>query len=485
MRALVTWVVGSLLLTTGSYAGAAVLEDTDGDGLADTAAVGDWDGDGVLEMEDIQQALTALTDPGMKVVRLEPGRFLAPQFTAHRWGVVELPSNVVLEGSGRDTILEGITGDCDSASCLNQVAVVANADIEASGNFRIVVRDLQIDGRAPEPYAGAYTPSRPGVRFTGTRDVLVENVLVHHAYHACLYTSDSRDVAFVGNEVHDCGGFERIDPAASGYPGVYVFANLRPVLRVRIVGNLIGRTGETAVSFRKAPRSPLPSIDDVLLADNEIHDTVGVRTTSRCWNTSGTNGLSALGNVCRNTAGVQVTAADAYFDKATSVNAARRLVVDDLLLEGTHGGHPLEIGWNLDNAIFHDIRVLGSDPGAPCVALFDPIRSVSLDGLLLDECGGPGIRTQTIPGMGTIGNGFRLGDVLRFRDVRVIRRAPWEGGSYPAMQFLDDSNGLRVDGLRVSGPFSAPYRFEGVVYGAMIRICPYDDPSGPCTIDRY
>src|SRR5262245_40128233 len=97
-----------LLLGTGSRGAVApppyVLTDKDKDGLPDSAQVGDFDGDGVHRMDDIQDAMDALTDPGPKTILVEPGDYLGPTQPQLRPGrshaILELQSNTTLVCSG-------------------------------------------------------------------------------------------------------------------------------------------------------------------------------------------------------------------------------------------------------------------------------------------------------------------------------------------------------------------------------------------------
>ncbi len=76
------WAIAWLALGTGGCASTGwpvnLLVDSDGDGLPDYVRVGDFDGDGVLELDDVKDAVDALTDPGPKLIQVVPGIFVPP-----------------------------------------------------------------------------------------------------------------------------------------------------------------------------------------------------------------------------------------------------------------------------------------------------------------------------------------------------------------------------------------------------------------------
>ena len=105
------------------------LADTDGDGKFDYACVGDWNNNGTCEMqEDIQTAIYNLTDPGPKLVLLDECSFASPEVGYSSHGIIVLPSNTTLMGSGPGTLLNGFlatdlqsTQEIGRASCRERV----------------------------------------------------------------------------------------------------------------------------------------------------------------------------------------------------------------------------------------------------------------------------------------------------------------------------------------------------------------------------
>ena len=113
---LVLWACGWIFFGTGGcgvpvgtagcspFSPVNVALDSDGDGLPDLVTVGDFDGDGVREMDDLQDAVDALTDLGPKVVNVLAGDYVAPAAPALRAGrthaILELRSHTTLSCAG-------------------------------------------------------------------------------------------------------------------------------------------------------------------------------------------------------------------------------------------------------------------------------------------------------------------------------------------------------------------------------------------------
>src|SRR5688572_15883938 len=111
-------------------------EDRDGDGLPDWVRAGDFDRDGVLEMDDLQDAMDALTDPGPKRLVVQAGTFTAPAAPGSRPGrthaLLELRSFTTVEcaGIGRTILRAG------PLTAAHDYAVVGNDD-HVSGNDQV------------------------------------------------------------------------------------------------------------------------------------------------------------------------------------------------------------------------------------------------------------------------------------------------------------------------------------------------------------
>src|SRR5262245_33738860 len=111
---------------------APVLADLDGDGLYDTATVGDWDDDGVRETEDIQAAVDALIDGTLKTIRVTAGVYVAPTQAPPGPALIQLRSRTTL-ACDPGARLEGlppppIGSDTDTATVANANHEGGNSD---------------------------------------------------------------------------------------------------------------------------------------------------------------------------------------------------------------------------------------------------------------------------------------------------------------------------------------------------------------------
>jgi hypothetical protein len=414
------------------------LVDGDGDGLPDQVRVADFDGDGVLEMDDVQDAVESLSDPGPKRVEVWPGVYQPPAAPASRPGrthaLVELPSRTTLvcPGGPAFTQLRGPSG----TSAAHDFAVVANDD-HALGNEDVTILGCDIHGGAPEVYDSIsfVTNRRMGVYFRRTLRGRVEGSWVHHTYHSGLYTSNSRQDRFVGNVVTDVGGWG--DRAGwivrRNYPAIYAFAFGAGGAVEDFVarGNRLARSVGGLNTRADAPdNAPGTVIRNLLWEDNEVEDTgyaVGDERwgqaapgAATCATLRGVDGAVVRNLVCRSAGAVYVSNSATAFQSDGDENASSNVLIEDLLVDGADAIAGVWIGDFAENVTVRRVQVLGTRGNdgqrvdIPCFAFETPLRGAVFEDLELRECGRAGIYESSV-----LGSGGSAETRLRFSRVLV------------------------------------------------------------------
>jgi hypothetical protein len=371
------------------------LLDQDGDGLPDYASVADWDGDGVREMNDIQAAIDALTDPGPKHIFVQPGIYVPSSAPPKEHGLVELPSNSELECAGTETtVLLGLNA---TVRHVNR-SVISNSD-HFGGNENITVRNCQIHGGMPDSYnSGSWTAhGRMGVNFFTVRNAVVIGNRVHHTHHTCLYTKNSRGVRFLDNVIHDCGGYGDVNSLRM--PAIYLFAVSGGATEDVIAsGNTILRSG----GFNTRRDTAAEAIRDVEFSDNTVDNTpsaFALRPPERCATVRGADGVLLKGNTCIRTGPIYVYGSAAYYDAPGGhVDASRDVTIEDVTMSDleTRG---IQAAERIDGLVVRRVTIARTPVDQPCISWITPLRGLLLEDVWVSDCGGPGLR-QTGPGSG-------------------------------------------------------------------------------------
>lgn len=411
--------------------------DTDADGAPDYVWVSDWDGDGLLEMEDdIQAAIDALTDPGPKTVTIAAGSFAPPLSAAGWYGILELPSALTLEGQGAGlTILNGFP----ATDLVSVEAVIANGQ-QDTGTHDITVRNLEIDagGRLP---GAEYAPNvRMAVYLSNCWNCVVEQVTAHDTVHACLYSSNGRDVRFQGNTAYRCG-----------YPCIYLYAVGGVQERVSVLDNDLSACGEAAINTRRD--SPAATMRDVVIAGNTVHD-----SAFYCMSLTGMTHVAVTANSCERTQGAVIGSGHAFYSIAKDAGSVANISVDGLHVKDAYG-HAVLVFDHLENASFHDILVEGTTAGG-CLFYGNPMRNVTFDTLTLRDCAWFGIAELTPAPSGTTPEErVALGNVT----IDGVGKNRGDGLLSPGIVFKGPARGMLLDHVTVHDVTA-----EGILWGAAV-----------------
>jgi hypothetical protein len=389
------------LAAAPAAAAANTLLDQDGDGLPDFASVGDWDGDGVRELTDVQAAIDALTDPGLKTIQVEAGTYLPPTTFPLPHGLIELPSHSVLRCAGPAlTVLRGLPATVKHTNR----SVISNDD-HVFGNTNITIEDCQIDGGMPGAYDSRTWSAhgRMGVNLNRVTDATVSGNFVHHTHHTCLYTKNSTSVRFLDNTLEDCGGYGDFN-SLTRKPAIYLFAAAGGVTQdVLASGNQIARSGGNALNTRR--ESTADAVRDVEFSDNVVDNTPSAfarRPPEKCVSLRGTDGILLARNECRHTAAVYVSGAPAYYgDGAGHVDANRDVTVEDLLMSDLEADRGIVVGDRVDGLVLRRVRIERTPADQPCVSWTTPQRGLVLEDVTVVDCGGAGL-LQTGAGSGAL-----------------------------------------------------------------------------------
>ena len=441
--------IAACLLLAADATLANVLLDQDGDGAPDYASVGDWDGDGLLELEDVQAAIDALTDSGPKSVWVEEGVFVPPAAPQRPHALVELPSDIVFHCAGPDlTILRGLPA---TVTEVNR-SVLSNDD-HVAGNHDITIENCQIDGAMPNAYdSRTWTATgRTGVNLYNVSGGAAVGNYVHHTHHACLYTKNSSHVRFEANVLEDCGGYGDVN-SLTRKPAIYLFAVAGGVTSdVSAIGNVIRRSGGNALNTRRD--NVIDTITDVEFRDNFVDNTSAawaVRPPQRCMVIQGVDGIRILGNECVHTASIYVAGSPSgyYGEAGQSVEANRGVLIEDLSMTDLEADRGVVIRERIDGLVLRRVEITRTPADQHCLSWVTPIRGLLLEDVRVSACGGAGI-VQSGPG-----TGVSVAERVRLTRVTVDgadAAALADSNYYSGIELQGANDGLSIEDVTVSG----------------------------------
>jgi hypothetical protein len=471
------WAAAGLLLASGgcgSSGGAPnVPSDSDGDGLPDRVTVGDFDGDGILEMDDLQDAVDALTDPGSKTVTVQAGEYLAPGAPGLRPGrvhaLLELPSHITLRCAGVGaTVLHGTPPGAGS-----DYAVLANRDF-TNGNTGIWIRDCEIHGGMPESYrANTFARTqRMGVFFRRTRDSRVTDSHVHHTAHTGLYTSNSRGDQFLRNVVEDAGGWG--DTTASGkQPCIYLYAigGDASLSDFQAVDNTLRRCGFAGLNTRAEDTdAPGTAIRNLLWERNSVE-----QTKSQCISLRGVEGGTVRDLSCRLTGSVILSrGAGTGYRSSGNDNANSNLTIEDVVMSEVSLGPALDVGAWVDGLTIRRFSVEGTRDATgasvyrDCARLERPLRNAVLEDVELRDCGRAGLVVSALS------PSTAAEETLTLRRVAihgVDRSNALDGTPSPGLHFQGPHARLRLEDLDLAAATGPELLFDSAVSdAALLRV---------------
>jgi hypothetical protein len=436
-----------------------------------TIRVGDFDGDGVLEMDDLQDAVDSLTHPGPKRIEVEPGFYAAPLAPASRPGrthaILELPSHTTLACAGVGlTILNGPPPGPGTG-----YAVVANDD-HVNGNDAVWIRSCEIDGGMPESYDSRTFGggARMGVYFRRTRDSGVADSWVHHTMHTGLYTSNSSGDQFLRNAVEDAGGFGEIN-GRSRQPCIYLFAfgGGASVSDFVARDNTLRRCGHSGLNTRAEHLdAPGDAIRNLRWERNTVEQALGV-----CISLRGVEGALVRGLSCRGAGPIALNRGfGTGYRESGNDNANSDVTIEDAVVSDTTMG--LDVGGWVDGLTLRRIEVEGTRDAAgkllyrDCAWLERPLRRAFVEDLTLRDCGREGLVVTTNAAAGS-GSAEETLALRRLRIEAVDQLAPLDGNQQAALRFVGPHQNLRLEDLELVGASAAELRFDGAVTNARLR----------------
>jgi hypothetical protein len=449
--------------------------DRDGDGLPDSVRAGDFDGDGVLEIDDLQDAMDALTDPGPKRIDVVAGVFSASVNPAARpgrlHGLLELRSFTTLACSSIEhtTLRAGPL----TTTPAQDFAVVANDD-HAAGNDEVWIRHCGIDGGAPPRYAGADVAKsqRMGVYFRRTRNSGVCDSWVHDTLHTGLYTSNSRGDRFLGNLVERAGSWG--DTTGDWrQPCIYlfVFGGGEQLTGFEARGNTLRRCGNSGLNTRAEHSDAAGDVvRDLLWEDNTVEE-----AHSACAHLRGVERATVRNLTCRRTGPIALYrgVGSAYRFQGND-NASSDVRIEDVLVsEVTDGQAGLDVGAFVDGLALRRVRVEGTRDanGAPlnrdCAWIQRPLRNAVLEDVVLRDCGRAGAVVTSRSG--GLGDASELLTFRRWEVGRVDQAAPLDATFQPAIDFVGPHLRLLLEDLVLSGASAPELRFSGGVRLSTLR----------------
>jgi len=446
--------------------------DRDGDGLPDWIRAGDFDGDGVLEMDDLQDAMDALTDPGPKLLLVEPGTFLPPSPAARpgrTHALLELRSFTTLEcaGLGR-TVLRG-----GSLSAANDYAVVGNDD-HTLGNDEVWIRRCEIDGGAPSSYSGSAVSQgrRMGVFFRRTRNSQVTDSRVHHTFHTGLYTSNSSGDRFLRNVVEDAGGWGDTSNSHN-QPCIYLFAfgGGSSVRDFQAVDNTLRRCRHSGLNTRAEDSdAPGDAIRNLLWERNTVEDTRSV-----CINLRGVDGATVRNLSCQRTGPIHlIRGFGSGYRFAGNDNANSNVLIEDAVVTQVAGGqNGLDVGAWVDGLTLRRVRVEGTRDASgavldkDCAWLQRPLRNTLLEDITLRDCGRSGAVVTLLAG--GLGDASETLTVRRLAVDSVDQINPLDTGLVGGIEFVGNQDRLLLEDLTLSGATGPELRFGGGLANSTLR----------------
>ena len=440
------------------------LFDTDGNGWADYACVGDWNNNGIYEMEaDIQAAVQSLYDPGLKTILVDEYSFVPPLVAQGTHGIIVLSSNTTLLGAGPGTLLNGFV----KTDVTSQQAVITNAN-HTIGNSNIVVRDLRIDGGWRDGDASELGHARMGVRFTGCTHCTAERLVITDTLHACLYSSNSSQIEFLDSKLERCGN---VNGAGSQFPCVYLYAYGGGHTQDVLVRG-IDCDGSGATAFTTRRNTTDSTLTDLVFQDNLARNTVFIFNGSRelCFTISGVGSAQYLNNTCIDTGGLGSLHTESWYSDGLEVNASANVTVDGLHVSSSSVSAPVFVRKHAENFTLRNITVNGVADG-PCLSFETPLRNFSLDGADLSGCGEWGIQQHNLEASGDAED-----ETLTFRNIEIRSSGtdvPSEG-----LRFRGPVKGLLLDNVTVDDVPLHGVRFDRGVEDSTISNLTISDVGG-------
>lgn len=447
------------------------LRDRDGDGLPDQVLVGDFDGDGVLEMNDIQAAIDALTDPGPKQIDVAPGVFAYPSSVAwpgRSHAILELRSHTTLHCDPGRTVLQ--VGPLVAG---RDYAVVANDD-HTNGNDEVWVRGCEIDGGAPPSYASNVFPHtrRMGVFFRRTRNSGVSDSHVHDTVHAGLYTSNSSGDRFLDNVVEDAGGYGDTT-GLWRQPCIYLFAFGGGVALSDFVasGNTLRRCGHSGLNTRaEHTDGPGDVVRNLLWEHNTVENTL-----SACINLRGVDGATVRDLSCQHTGSIHLSRGFATaYRSAGDDNANSNVLIEDAVATGVDGGQAgLDVGAWVDGLTVRRVRVEGTRDAAgaslykDCAWIQRPLRNAVIEDLVLRDCGRSGAVVSALAG--GVGDASERLTLRRVAVEAVDQTGPIDTTLLAGIDFEGPQDRLLLEDLTLSGATGPELRFGGALSDSTLR----------------
>jgi len=420
------------------------LADRDGNGAFDYACAGDWNADGACQMEDIQAAVDALTDPGDKLVEVGECSFEPPLVAHGDHGILELPSHTTLRGQGPTTVLNGFpTSDLVSIQ-----AVITNAD-PRSGDTGVHIENLLIDGGW---HAGDATPIahhfRMGVFFDACSDCSASGLVVRDTLHSCFYSRDGRNIEFRDSRLERCGNYGGLGET---YSCVYLYARAAHEQRfVNVSGIDCDGSGWSALNTRREDATAI--LSDIVFRDNTVRNTAVVDGVAKlCILIRGVARASYLNNLCIDTGGLETLNAASYYSEGLDAGASTQIEVDGLTIRRTIGRSGMHVQSRTEDFQARNVHV--EDAGRDCLEVTQPQRGFVLEDSTFAGCGLRGIHE-----FGAFGSGDGPDEGLTFRrlaiqDVGLAARSD-------AVSFAGPMRGLLMEGVSLR-----EVRGRGMVFG--------------------
>ena len=447
--------------------------DSNGNGLPDRVTVGDYDHDGVREMDDIQDAIDALSDPGPKLVTVQAGDYVAPVAPELRAGrthaILELDSNTTFECAGVGaTILHaaplGSTGD---------YAVLANRD-HANGNDAIAIRHCEIDGAAPASYSTGRKlakSQRMGVYFRRTRNSEVSDSYVHDTVHTGLYTSNSSGDQFLRNVVEDAGAYGgTVTSWRQPCIYLYAFGGGASVSDFRAADNTLRRCGHSGLNTRaEHTDAPGDAIRNLIWERNTVEQTL-----SHCVSLRGVDGALVRFLTCHLTAGIGLARGYASgYRSAGDDNANSNVTIEDAVVSDVWNGQAgLDVGAFVDGLTLRRVRIDGtrSASGQPlyldCAWLQRPLRGALLEDVELRGCGKEGMVVSSLTLVAAADETLTL---RRLTVADVDQVGPIDSILNAGVHFSGAQQGLLLEDLELSAATGPELRFDGAVSDVTLR----------------
>jgi len=466
-------------------ADANVAWDSNGDGDADSICVSDFDGDGILELDDLQDAIDSLAGAAPRTVTVLPGDYGPPPDPTTRpgrgRGLVEI---------GDDTTLRcepgAILRAAEGTEARNNFAVVANENHEL-GNRNLVITGCEIDGGAPDGYVHSpyVVGARMGLYLRRTRNSLVEGNHVHHTYHTGLYTSNSTGDVFRDNRIEDAGGYGNEDEwdRRIRYPCIYAFSFAgEPVLDFVAEDNEMRRCASSGLNTRAdTSNGPGDVIRNMRWTGNRIRDTGnstgdGVNAPpdgSSCMYIRGVDTAIITDNECHSTGPIFLYNAASGYRSQGDDDANANLILERLVVIDADSTAGLWVGRFVDGLIVRDVEVLGTrmDDGSAadlnCMTLQPPYRRALFERIRLTDCGRTGLKEAVSVGSGgtpeeeIVIRGLEIEGTDLFDPLDLARR--------PGIWFQAPQRGLMIESVTIREVTGSGLLFQRGVEESVLR----------------